>query len=442
MKLRRWLAIVLSAATTSAMPLRAQQGAPQFIGPASCNASSCHGAGAARTTGIAQDEYVKWWYGRDGHRQAFAVLAQEQSRKIADRLGIADAASARECLACHALPADAPARRPDELREFGVGCEQCHGAASQWYGTHFQPGWRETSAPALGGMIDLRDDPARVAQQCVGCHVGSESRAVDHRLIAAGHPDLFFETGTFLLGMPPHWRQGEKTGRRWFQRAALSGSLTALRAELDRLSRDATAGAGAPDFSDFQCISCHHDLAGASWIRLDAYRREVAPSRSVGQPRLERARSLSASAVATAVEPRLGSLLDAKMAELEEVVARRAGAKGDVAAAALAAAGVCDTVLAALLVADVEGVAARTCENLGNRSRPIAAGGEKSAAEAACLLLSLKAEFVADRWEFPGGSDAEEIRVQLLPPFLRWPLVRLDRFDPADFALRFERFAR
>ena len=54
-------------------------------------------------------------------------------------------------------------------------------------------GWRDTKN--LATRADL----------CATCHVGTDRADVNHDLIAAGHPRLSFELGSFVATMPPHW---------------------------------------------------------------------------------------------------------------------------------------------------------------------------------------------------------------------------------------------
>ena len=60
-------------------------------------------------------------------------------------------------------------------------------------------------------MYDTRNLVKR-AEKCVSCHVGDESRNVDHELIAAGHPDLVFDLETYTAMLPPHWRTAPSDG--------------------------------------------------------------------------------------------------------------------------------------------------------------------------------------------------------------------------------------
>jgi hypothetical protein len=105
------------------------------------------------------------------------------------------------------------------------------------------------------------------ARICVECHVGSPGRDVNHDLIAAGHPRLNFEFAAFLANMPPHWV--EKTGGNFPAQAWAIGQATTARAAADLLARRA-GDAGRrrspwPEFSEYDCFACHHDLADEPW---------------------------------------------------------------------------------------------------------------------------------------------------------------------------------
>jgi hypothetical protein len=107
-------------------------------------------------------------------------------------------------------------------------------------------------------MYDTRN-LAKRAEKCVSCHVGDETRNVDHELIAAGHPDLVFELDTFTAILPPHWRtsQDEGGGKDW-----AVGQAVALRESLKRLARrtQQQAATAWPEFAEFECFACHHEV--------------------------------------------------------------------------------------------------------------------------------------------------------------------------------------
>ena len=62
----------------------------------------------------------------------------------------------------------------------------------------------------------------------------SEEKYVDHEMIAAGHPDLFFELDSFSAVMPRHWKEpgepGETTSDPWYDvRELTMGQAVQLR---------------------------------------------------------------------------------------------------------------------------------------------------------------------------------------------------------------------
>jgi len=54
-------------------------------------------------------------------------------------------------------------------------------------------------------MYDTRDVIHRT-EKCLECHLGTKNKFVDHEMIAAGHPDLYFELDSFSAVMPRHWK--------------------------------------------------------------------------------------------------------------------------------------------------------------------------------------------------------------------------------------------
>ena len=129
------------------------------------------------------------------HSRAWAVLREPRSRTIAQRLGIGDPASAEMCLGCHVTPGRQ--RGPRFQLSDGVGCESCHGPASNWLASHYAVGGTHSNNVARG-MVPLENPRAR-ASVCLDCHFGSadEGQFVTHRIMAAGHPRISFELDLF-----------------------------------------------------------------------------------------------------------------------------------------------------------------------------------------------------------------------------------------------------
>jgi hypothetical protein len=121
--------------------------------------------------------------------------------------------------------------------------------------------------------------PADRARTCVPCHVGGPGHDVDHDLIAAGHPRLNFEYTSHLEAMPKHWTEASSPKqpasidpdvRAWVHgqliAAQASASLLADRA-LGTMVQDPNQRHARPwpEFAEYDCGSCHHDLSEPSW---------------------------------------------------------------------------------------------------------------------------------------------------------------------------------
>jgi len=249
--------------------------APKYTGPGSCASPSCHGGVQARAnTSVQQNEYSTWVV-KDKHAHAFAVLTNPVATRMAKILGIERADAAPKCLACHALSVP----EADRARTFdstdGVSCESCHGPASNWLGPHTTKGWTHERSIAVG-MRDLRD-PVRRAENCLTCHLGTADKAVDHEMIAAGHPDLYFELASFTAAMPRHWKEDDPFSD---VRFLVVAQAVQFREQLRRVVRNAQ-GKTWPEFADLDCFACHHSLTNAetSWRQERGY-----PGRLAGSP--------------------------------------------------------------------------------------------------------------------------------------------------------------
>lgn len=252
-----------------------------WTGSASCVGRSCHGGIEPRSDGVClQNEYTTIAT-RDPHARAYQVLLEERSREMVRRMGRADGDAHRDrrCLACHATPfvssadstnaAPAPALIETEA-SFGVGCESCHGEARLWINRHYRGKLKRIDpGPPLNELIGGIGVPTALDQseirprKCADCHVGSKGdRDVDHDMIAAGHPRLLFEFVSLQDAMPPHWKpRTSDVVHEWFV-----GQIAGARACLDLLSqRAANAAHPWPEFAEYDCFACHHDLKEKAW---------------------------------------------------------------------------------------------------------------------------------------------------------------------------------
>lgn len=287
------LAVCASDRRSASAADLAQPAARGNWGAGRCSATACHGSPTPVYGGrVFRNEHTVW-ASRDRHAGAYQTLHSEVSRSIARKLGqtagrVVAAHLDPRCLACHSTPGPAidPALSAT-IRQDGVGCESCHGSASDWLSLHTTYDW--DALPPLEkesryGQVRL-DDLAVRAERCAGCHVGAPAanglpaREVDHDLIAAGHPRLNFEFSSFLANLPPHWVEtGQNASGDFPARTWAVGQLVSARCALQLLQNRARVAAQAgpdrpsswPEFSEYDCASCHQELrAPASGAAAD-----------------------------------------------------------------------------------------------------------------------------------------------------------------------------
>jgi hypothetical protein len=250
----------------------------RFVGSASCAASNCHGGDGSRTVQRGSDplspQAYSLWAQRDPHARAYRVLYQKESQQIAERLNLKNAYTAKVCLDCHAI--NASKAELTQAARFtlhdGVGCEACHGAAERWLDSHKWPAWSQISPQErrAQGYRDLRDLGER-ARLCAECHVGSFGKEVNHDLIAAGHPRMAFELSAYHSNLPKHWNREAVAGDQIDAKLWLLGQSIGAEASAGLLAqRAADKNAPWPEFSEYDCFACHHDLADPSWRQAEA----------------------------------------------------------------------------------------------------------------------------------------------------------------------------
>lgn len=292
--------------------------------------------GIAIGEGWIQGNELRIWGGEDRHSQAYATLLGETAARIGRALG-RDGTIHRDvrCIACHsAYPLSQLAAEDLLIGESlqtdlkltqGVSCEGCHGAAGGataggaesslegWLNPHVNSDkWRFLSPEdkCRSGYSDVRSVVSRT-KICASCHVGDASlgRVLTHEMYAAGHPPLPpFELETFEDLMPKHWMdfrdKSEVLREQFQQRAAVkmsdaesSRSRTTVISALVvygaflRLTADLADPTGVaeiqglprpawPEFSQFDCYACHHDLKSKNW------RQTAQAAGRPGRPRL------------------------------------------------------------------------------------------------------------------------------------------------------------
>jgi len=362
---------------------------PKYTGPGSCASPSCHGGVQPRTdNSVLQNEYSTWVV-QDKHARAFAVLTNPVATRMGKILGIERPESAPKCLGCHALSVP----EADRARTFdstdGVSCESCHGPASNWLGPHTTRGWTHERSIAAG-MRDLRD-PARRAENCLTCHLGSADKAVDHEMIAAGHPDLYFELASFTAAMPRHWREhtgDDRTKEDPFAdvRMLVAGQAVQLREQLQRVARNAQ-GNSWPEFADLDCIACHHSLTDAdnSWRQAQGY-----AGRRAGNPPWNLSRYAVLHQIVNEVDRDGSRRLDTEVDKLYAIMSAGNPDRNQAAVQARATADVAGRLISQLSAASFDQARTqRLLQAIAKDGDAISRQGERAAEQAAMVLQSL-----------------------------------------------------
>lgn len=263
-------------------------------GAQSCSNAACHGSlkPVKRPGSIRFDEYHVW--SEDPHRRATQTLENELSHRIYRQLGLLDeqgriipgaqdrfSSHLENCRSCHDVAAQTTHPTRTRWLSEGVSCEACHGASTHWLHTHYRQDHlahaqqmrqsnRETTHPGMRNLNKIHVQ----ADSCVGCHVGGRGH-VNHDLIAAGHPAMKFEFSWYRARMPRHWNDARDELAEAQPDAAtiwLIGQLAAARASIVQLRHRAQLPANQrfsstwPEFAEYGCFACHHDLEGEdSW---------------------------------------------------------------------------------------------------------------------------------------------------------------------------------
>lgn len=358
-------------------------GPSKYTGPGSCSSPSCHGSVQERSeTSVLQNEYSTWVV-RDKHAHAFVNLTNPVGTRIAKIMGLGQPDTAARCLDCHSLnvPDDQRARTFD-LTD-GVGCENCHGPASAWLGPHTTRGWNYEKSLELG-MYNTRDLVKRT-ERCLTCHLGTGDKSVDHELIAAGHPDLYFELDSFLSVMPPHWKDVDKDPLLGV-RALAVGQAVQLREQLKRVARESQSGIW-PEYAELDCFACHHNLVAAK----DSWRQERGyASRRPGNPPFNLSRYVVLREVVQQADPAAAQQLNSEVDKVSTLVTALGSDRKQVSAEAASASEIADRVAQRLngMTFD-QPMTLRLMKGIASDGDSIANQGERAAEQATMALDSL-----------------------------------------------------
>jgi len=399
--------------------LSAQNEPSKYIGPGSCASTSCHGSvKPIAGSRILQNEYSTWII-QDKHSRAYQALTGDLGERMARILKLGTKAEeASKCLACHALsPPPEQRGRAFEISE-GVSCENCHGPASGWLGPHTTRTWTHEKSAALG-MLDTRNVIHRT-EKCLECHLGTKNKFVDHQMIAAGHPDLYFELDSFSAVMPRHWKlpRESEPGKpaedaAWVGvREWSAGQAVQLRAAMERLTWRAKNERFDkkdvwPEYSELSCFACHHALGPAkdSWRQEHGY-----VGRRPGEPVWNSSRYAVFRLLAKQIDSANAQELDRQLGAVLNEMSKLNPDRNAVASAASAAAPLAQQIAERLATMQYDqAIVLRILQRIPDDAETIALSDERAAEQAVMALDSLYIAYSKDAK--PG--NAPEVRAAI-----------------------------
>jgi hypothetical protein len=415
------------AKNSSSSPANPQavEKASLYEGPGSCAATSCHGSvKPVAGSRIYQDEYSTWII-KDKHARAYQVLTEKLGVRIGKILKLKEESKdAPKCLVCHALyTAPEQRARAFDIKE-GVTCENCHGASSAWLGPHTETRQKHEDSVKYLHMVDTRNVIVRT-QKCLECHLGSPDKFVDHEMIAAGHPDLYFELDSFSAVMPRHWKvpreapagkpdeDGAWVGvRDWStgQAVQLSADMKRLiwRAKGERYDLDRKEKIDVwPEYSELSCVACHHSLGPAlsSWRQEHAY-----VGRRPGDPAWNNSRYAVFRLLAKQVDSASAQELDRHLLTVSTEMSRLNPDRNTVTSAAAAAEPLAIRIAERLSTMQYDpAVALRMMQRITEDADQIALDDESAAEQAAMALDSLYIAYSRDT----KPANAAEVRAAI-----------------------------
>ena len=372
----------------------------KYTGPGSCSSPSCHGGVQPRQqSSVLQNEYSIWVV-KDKHTKAFGALTDPIGKRMGQILGLAHPEAEQKCLVCHSLNVAADMRsRSFDVNE-GVSCENCHGPASKWLGPHTEDKWTHAQS-VQAGMHDNRDLIQRT-EKCLECHLGTAQASVDHQMIAAGHPDLYFELDSFSAAMPRHWKEPVDKDPWISVRALGTGQAVQLRENLQRVARRVHGGVW-PEYSELDCFACHHNLVAAkdSWRQQRGY-----PQRKPGNAPFNLSRYVVFERFANEIDRNASQQLRVDLDQVFKLVSDPSANREEVAAAAGRAAGVADRLAQGIAKAQFDpAIAARLMKSISADAAAISNQGEKSAEQAAMALQSL---YLSSATSIPNATELRD----------------------------------
>lgn len=263
----------------------------QSPGIAGCMTTACHGSNMPDAKNW--QRAGKIWFDTDPHARAYTSLLTETSARIVSRLAkkelkpttpISD--EYREVLNAKCISCHSNENVSESQRVLGADCQVCHGSADAWGSEHYSNEWKSLGKNRFDGTDRINvESIAGRAKVCASCHVGEldrttgqssgRDREVDHRLMAAGHPPMYFEFESYLRRYPVHWDTqdepvalGSKLGMERWRVGKITTAIAKLKllaARAERSTSKSAQRADWPELTEYSCTSCHHSLVQPNW---------------------------------------------------------------------------------------------------------------------------------------------------------------------------------
>jgi hypothetical protein len=263
----------------------------------------------------------------------------------------------------------------------------------------------------------------------LSCHLGDEEKTVDHEMIAAGHPDLIFELDTYSTLMPAHWKQDEDNWKgsepkqeSFGPRAWGVGQAMALRETMKQLIRRVRSQSW-PEFAEFDCYACHHDL------RLPSWRQQRVYVRTAGRPLWNPSRYAVFRLLISQISSDDRKTLDESINAFNNLLDNPTSDREQIAATANRVAELADNLVQKLATTTFTPQLTRTLlRSISGDGEYISQAGVRAAEQAAMALEGL---YVAYSRDEKGPNDqAIKAAIKKLFDYLEKP----ERYTPSQFA--------
>ncbi|MBW8041696.1 MAG: beta-propeller fold lactonase family protein [Planctomycetes bacterium] len=188
-----YVILIITVAASSLWASEDRRRHPVYVGAKVC--ATCH---QGKDMG---HQFSRWLSSK--HATAYAVLANPESKKIAELSGIPqEPQESPMCLGCHATGAHDEEWEKDLtfFTEDGVQCEKCHGPGSEYMDAEVM---MDRQAAVKQGLI------IPTVQDCMGCHQVKGSHVAIHKLPKL---DMTKALKEIAHPTPKNWKYGTMPG--------------------------------------------------------------------------------------------------------------------------------------------------------------------------------------------------------------------------------------